>query len=518
MFRVVNRDRETVDFKLQPEQAHLDENFTRRNLVTKVRQHAGISAYMIGRYVAKCLVQENRSCVLVSHEAEATARLLDRARFIIDHLKGGAQRPRTSTDSSRAIVFTDTGSSFWIGTAGQRSFGRGDTISDLHLSEAAFYEDPERIVDGLFPAAENGEITVESTGNGRGNWFHRQAQRARQGIGFKLFFYSWVGLPSARLMLSPEGEAQFLRSLQEELEEPQLYYEQGVALAQLAWRRERITVDYDGDLSRFKENYPREFEECFRSAGLSFFPSVRFKETPKWLRSKETQFLWRLEGHPKQGHRYVGGGDVGGGVGQDNSCLQLFDLDDRVQVAEWTGSHLGPDEFGHVCSALGKEFNHAYLNIERNNHGLTTLAVLVGDYPLDRLHRGTNTASPNQVILSHLGSYGTYVSETTRGLLLGTARAALANEYTLHSEFLKDELSTFVESRSGKFEAASGCFDDRVMAACHAMLVTERANIATYEPLPVEHRPTIDPFSFEGLFKDQSTPGTTTYGISERFG
>lgn len=522
MFQVVDRDRRTVPFLLTETQAHLDSHWTRRNLVCKIRQHAAISSYVIAKFTAKCLAEENRSCVLVSHEAEATARLLNRAKFIIDHLRH-ASPPKITTDRSNALVFGNTGSSFWIGTAGQRSFGRGDTISDLHLSEAAFYDDPERIRDGLFPAAENGEITIESTGNGRGNWFHQMAQAARDGSGFQLFFYPWRGLASCSLALSPESERILLGSLNPVWEEPELYAD-GVSLSQLAWRRERITSDYGSNLERFKENYPLHFEECFRPAGLSFFPKARFRPTQAW--QQHGLGHWRLEGHPAPGHRYVAGADVGGGVKQDNSVLCIFDIDLQEQVCEWTSNTIAPDEAGHVWSALCQEFNNAYLNVERNNHGLTTISVLTSHYPLDRLHRGTYSVPQSQVALTHISNYGTYISETTRGLLLGTARALLT-EWTIHSDQLNDELTTFIESRTGKFEAGAGSHDDRVFAACHALYCIERASIMTQwdppPPLPRQSGFTLDDagniaLTFDALFPDAGAEPKSQYGISRRYG
>ena len=190
MFQVVNKSGQRVDFVLNPVQARLDAAWTRRNIVPKARQE-GVSSYVIARYTAKCLTQENRTCVIISHEAEATQRLLGRANYILDNLKGGV-KPELGRHSRNEIFFKKTNSTFFIGTAGSRSFGHGDTITDLHLSEASRYPDPESIVRGTFPAAERGEITVESTGNGVGNWFHRQAVRAREGLGFKLHFFSWL--------------------------------------------------------------------------------------------------------------------------------------------------------------------------------------------------------------------------------------------------------------------------------------------------------------------------------------
>jgi hypothetical protein len=38
---------------------------------------------------------------------------------------------------------------FYIGTAGARKFGRGDTITDLHCSEVAFWENAKELTAGL---------------------------------------------------------------------------------------------------------------------------------------------------------------------------------------------------------------------------------------------------------------------------------------------------------------------------------------------------------------------------------
>lgn len=516
MFRVVDRRGTACDFRLNEQQAELDAGWSRRNLVTKIRQHAGISTYVIARFVAKCLAEENRRCVIVSAEADATARLLARARYIVNNLKGGL-RPSIGTDNTRAMVFTATGSSFWIGTAGQRTFGRGDTITDLHLSEAAFYLHPDDLIDGLFPAAELGEITVESTGNGRGNWFHEEAVAARDGVGFKLFFFSWVGLESCALPVP--DEERFLGSLIKELEEDKLYYEEGVSLPQLAWRRERIR-EYRGNLQRFKENYPRTFDECFQSTNRSFFRDVRFQKAD-W--QQESTNLWVLAGHPVAGYSYVQGADVASGTGKDNSVASIWCLQTREQAAEWASNAVQPHDFGRLLMELGARFNNAYTNVERNNHGLTTLAAMVGQYPLDRLHRGTTTGSaPSQVLLSNLSNYGTHVSETSRGFLLGTAQGLLSSvggEYTVHSPLLESELSTFVENAAGKLEADSGCKDDRVFAACHALAVVERAAATTIAQPSAAQQAEADPFSWEAIFGDQQTEGgSSLYGLSSRYG
>jgi hypothetical protein len=520
MFRIVDKSGVACDFRLNDVQARLDAGWTRRNIVPKARQE-GVSSYIIARFVAKCLTEQNRTCVIISHEAEATTRLLGRAHYILENLKLPSDvKPVLGTNSQRAIVFKKTNSTIYIGTAGSRSFGHGDTITDLHLSEVSRYPDPESIVRGTFPAAEHGEITVESTGNGVGNWFHRQCVRAREGVGFTLHFFAWPDAPEYSIpFASEEARSHFLTGVQEDLGEPALLA-RGVSAEQLQWRRERLTIDYELDLHAFAEAYPFDFDECFQSKGFGFFRRVRFEETAAWTR--ESAQLHVLAPHPLPGHIYTIGADPAGGVGADNSVAQVFDLVAQCQVAEYASGTVEPPEFGEVLAQLGKRFNFAYINVERNNHGGTTLARLLDVYPVWLVHRGSRGEESTQHVLSHLSHYGTLTTASSRGIILGTARELLATEWTIHSPLLKSELATFIE-KDGKAEADNGCKDDRVMATCMAAVVAERAGVigsvgADWEQAydSYERVKERDPFSFEALFGEQGRE-REMFGTPERF-
>lgn len=506
MFRIVNRQMETVDFILKPQQRLLDEQFSRRNIIPKGRQGAGVSSYMVARYTAKCLAEQNRRCVVVSHESDATSRLLAKARFILNNLKGDLH-PVLGTDNMKAITFPKTNSSLWIGTAGSRSFGRGDNISDLHLSEAAFYDNAEEFTKGIFPAAEHGEITVESTGNGVGNWYHRQCVRAREGRGFKLFFFPSHEMSENTIQFDNEIERDaFLRNLDPETEELNLHG-RGLPAEFLKWRRERLQVDFEGDLRTFHQEHPITFDECFQSTGFSFFQKVNYAPTNEWQRVSRELHL--LKDHPKPGLSYAIGGDVGGGVGRDNSVAQIICLEPFEQVGEWVSAHREPHEFGRVLIDLGRQFNHAYINVERNNHGIATLGVMVGDYPLHLIHRGSRGAEATQHILSKLSHYGTLTTEASRGILIGTARRLVANDCIIHSEMLRSEMGTFVENEKGKIEADEGCLDDRVMALAMVLVVVEKAatmSTGTYKEGPEEPSMWSWDAIFGGPRKDEQWP------------
>lgn len=512
MFSIVNKDGVTVPFKLNAIQARLDQEWSRRIIVPKARQ-GGISTYVIGRYTAKCLGVDNRRCVIVSHEADATKRLLDKSHFILEHLRI-PQRPVLKRSSRNEITFEKTNSTIWIGTAGAHNFGHGDTITDLHLSEPSRYDDPDTIVKGLFPAAERGEIIAESTGNGVGNWYHRQCVRAREGHGFKLFFVPWTDMPE--YSMSVDDAAAFIRSLDHDMGEPDLLAA-GVTVPQLAWRRERLNIDFERDLIAFREAYPFTFDECFQTTGYGFFQSVLYAETDLW--GREDAHLWRLADHPKPGLSYVCGVDPAGGNGGNNSVAEVFCLETREQVAEFATNRLEPPDFADATAILCRRFNHAYVNIERNNHGLTFIARFVDRYPRWLIHRNTHTAHVTQDMMVRLADYGTMTGPANRGVMLGTARDMLRTQFTVHSPLLKSELATVVEKADGKIEAEIGCLDDRVFATIMAMMCLERAGVMLSDPATAKYEDPnapADPFSWESIFGERYA-APDGIPISDRF-
>ena len=164
-----------IPFRLNTAQAELDFSLddtmgtaVKEHVIPKARQ-LGISTYIEARFLAFCLTVEGTHAVVISHEARATQRLLRRVQFFLDHLKEDGYDVPTKFNNIHEKTFPKTGSSFYIGTAGQRAFSRGDTITHFHGSEVAQWIDPETTMAGVIGAlVENGELFLESTGYGAG--------------------------------------------------------------------------------------------------------------------------------------------------------------------------------------------------------------------------------------------------------------------------------------------------------------------------------------------------------------
>jgi hypothetical protein len=257
----------------------------RRNLILKARQK-GLSKIIDADQLIDC-IKKATNAVVISHEKGATQRLFAAVKFYIDSM---VVKPTLSIDSKNEIKFPRRGSSYFIGTAGQKAFGRGDTVDRAHLSEAAFYDDLEKILGGIAEAAEYGEIDIETTPNGRDK-FYDEWQKAKQGkSSFTPIFIPWFidqeyssdnmtekekdGLSDSVMRMFAVPDAEFLAGIT--AEEKRLVarvaaeYNIVLTAGQLKWRRYKI---WDRG-AMFWQEYPEDDESCFLQSGRTVFTNI----------------------------------------------------------------------------------------------------------------------------------------------------------------------------------------------------------------------------------------------------
>lgn len=508
MFRIPTKDGLDVDFKLLPTQEFLDAHLTGRDLVPKARQE-GVSSYVLARFLAACLMYRNTRAVVISHDMESTQRLLARVRYYIENLRGPA--PVVQNMSKNEITFPKMNSMFYLGTAGSRKFGRGDTITHLHGSEYAFWPDAPELMKGLLQAVPmSGEIIIESTGNGFNDYYQR-CMRAYEGKSvWGVHFLPWHTFPEYELDLSPKDEARVIKTLIEEYEEPQLV-KGGLSPGRIAWRRMKLD-ELNYDLAAFKQEYPMTLDECFQMSGQSIFTSVLYEPTPQWKR--EELGLWILGEHPLPKYHYVLGADPSGGVGRDSSSIQVFCIESNEQVAEYANNRVDPETFAHKIAGLGNRFNKAYSVVENNNHGILTVAILRKIYEAALIY--SEPATKNRQEEKRLARIGYRTTMRSKPLMIGRLRSMLARDWTIHSPLLRSQLSTFIEHENGSLAAQEGCEDDHVIAAACAAIGYNRAALMA-SPRVAAGPPPRDPFMVESILEELHTRGQE-YPIASQWG
>lgn len=498
LLMIADKEGNDVDFKFNSAQIKVDSGLTGRDLIPKARQ-MGVSSKFLARYTVACLGQRNTRAVVISHDKESTQRMLHKVHYFLENIKG--PKAGIKNASKNELTFPKTNSMFYIGTAGARKFGRGDTITHLHCSEVAFWPDPKALTKGLFQAVpRSGEIAMESTGNGVGNFYHRACVRAAEGKGrWRLHFLNWLTFDEYNLDVSADEASYIMHTLDEEIGEVTLVKDYGLTAGQILFRREKLE-ELDYDLRGFAQEYPVTLDECFQSTGFSLFNKVNYKPSPDWTRLDQYLSVM-VEDYKHRPSQYALGVDVGGGVKKDRSVIEIIDLIKWEQVGEWVADNIDPSVLAKKVAEIGRHWNDAYVTVESNNYGSTTiLALQTRDpdtkkplYPLSKIFRSRQDSD-------NIIHYGYRTSSKTKPIMLGNLRQEVRSEFTIRSPLLRDELSTFAEQATGKLEAEPGCFDDRVMAMGVGLMGAKRAGfMLEHEEYQQNAASYIDPFSLEGI-------------------
>jgi hypothetical protein len=500
LFYIQDKQGLTVPFLLNPSQLAYDSVKTKKDLIPKARQK-GFSTYKVGESVAKCLGVQGTRAVLISHEASATQRLLDRAQFILKHIKG--PQPILGRNSRNELYFPKTESTYYIGTAGAKAFGRGDTITDLHISEYAWWEgEGSKHVAGLMQAVPmGGNISIESTGRGQGNDFYYMVQHAEE-LGYKVFFRSWWEDPEYSLKAPkewfPYKHEEFfekLRTQHTQLTEDQLF-----------WYYNKL-LEFRGDTHLLQQEYPSTLQECFQATGHSVYKDVPYLENPKYEKViYENYRVSFLQGHPVSGYTYILGGDPSGGTLNDDAAIEVLCLETLEEVCSFNSNSIDPVAFAYLMIKLGLRFNTAYLIPEANNHGAAVIPILRKEYPTQKIYKRNLTVSKTNRI-----PYGFINNETSKREAIGASLECIELGLKIYNLDTKIELESIQE-----LEDKIGAKKDNLwMALCFACIGVKKyyRHKKDLNPIIVK-KPQFDGkfvISFEDIFNKGLKEGPFSY-------
>jgi len=156
---------------------------------------------------------------------------------------------------------------------------------------------------------------------------------------------------------------------------------------------------------------------------------------------------------PLPGKKYLVAVDpAGGGSEGDYSAVEVLELKTGLQCAEFAG-HVGGLELARLLVKIAREYNDAWIAVERNNHGHGVLSVLESVCHYPNIYRHSR------------GQLGWLTTGTNRPAAIGRLNAALIDKPDCFmSKRLLGECRSFVRMPDGNTGARSGTHDDRVMA------------------------------------------------------
>ena len=204
LYRIIDRDANSIPFRLNSVQKDVLENIHNRNLILKARQ-LGMSTFAVLYLLDTTLFSENLSSGIVSYSLEHAQHIfkkiighaLDTLPSEIKGLTGIVQR------SAREISFNN-GSSLRVDTTLRGGSYPLVLISEFGKTCARNPQKAEEVITGTLQAVpRDGKIIIESTGEGNEGFFaemvmeaHRRGNESISALEYHLFFYPWMDEPS----------------------------------------------------------------------------------------------------------------------------------------------------------------------------------------------------------------------------------------------------------------------------------------------------------------------------------
>lgn len=409
------------------------------------------------------------------------------------------------------------GSAIKIETAKNKSAGRSDTVNFLHASELGAWENGEDLVASLMQTVPDAEVMekpsmvfLESTAEGRGNYFHKEYVAAvNKKNNYQPLFAPWWILDTYERDATFEDLGQLndyekflvelMRKGHETLGHKFPISEESIP-RKLAYYR-RKAKDFAATPERLPQEYPSTWEEAFISSGKNVFNPLALQEmekdatpledvnyykiTPLEERPYEEFELEKVQFEPNEApddftykaplkiwekpkpyKEYVIGADVAEGLkGGDFSVATVVDISTMEVVARWRG-HCDPDKFGEILGALGTYYNYALIGVEVNNHGLTTVQKLRDTFYTNLYKRDRGYDEEWETPTVNLG----WKTDMRTKRLMIDDLIKLVRERVIKDKDIVfiNEAFSYVRDERGRMNAEEGSHDDVVMSTAIA--------------------------------------------------
>lgn len=263
LYRIIDRNSNSIPFKLNPVQAHVLENIHNRNLILKARQ-LGMSTFAVIYLLDEVLFNENLAGGIVSYSLEHAQHIFKR---IIGHaldtlpreIKGFAGIVQRS---AREISFNN-GSSLRVDTTLRGGSYPLVLISEFGKTCARNPQKAEEVITGtLQTVPKDGKVIIESTGEGNEGFFAemvidaaRRGNDAISSLDYKLFFYNWLQEPSYYL----EEEVKYDVSIADYFKKIEQEIGTQITIPQRNWYASQYKILGD----KMKQEFPSTVKEAF---------------------------------------------------------------------------------------------------------------------------------------------------------------------------------------------------------------------------------------------------------------
>jgi hypothetical protein len=457
------------------------QGFRGLRLINLKSRKLGVTTFWSLFYLDDTIITPNTTTCIIAHTKDDVQKIFQIIKTAYAYapkrvrLHSGKEwrKPEAKYDNKNELVFDGINSKIFVALQ-----SRGETINNLHITEAAHIENAEERMAATLEAVPSRElgtnITIETTANGVGGWFHDYWYKAVAKLNeFQALFFPWFSVTKNRL--TPPSDYAPSQAILEHAEK--VKKECGVILDKeqmFWWDMKRAGLD-----RLMNQENPGFPDDAFLATGMVVFSETVLKNIKTKDPIRTTLNGTRIFVEPKQGRRYIVGADVAEGVGGDRSVAEVIDAITLEQVAEFVSDAIKPADFGSVLAEIGKQYNNALIAVERNNHGHTVIEKLRHIYT-----HLFEMVSFDEKRNKKTRKLGWLTRGHTRDLMLDKIVELTDDEtITVNSAILKSEMLTFVTNEDGKREAKSGSHDDTIMAAAIAIFIAcmPKASYAVYD-------------------------------------
>ena len=196
-----------MDFILNSIQEKFINEAELKTIILKARQQ-GFSSLVLALFTADFLLKENSRSVVVADTSDNAIELLERVKMYLKSYQDKTKVPVILKYNSKYELVNEVmNSKYSIGTAENSEFGRSKTITNLHLSEAAFYPNLRKLLAGALQAVvPNGRVIIETTANGFNEFKDFWDESVLGETGFKPMFFRASDFYSAEVLEQKKRE------------------------------------------------------------------------------------------------------------------------------------------------------------------------------------------------------------------------------------------------------------------------------------------------------------------------
>ena len=483
-----------VPLELFPDQVRLVEDYDsfNENIALKYRQ-AGVST-VTAAWASKKLVFARKNkpekVLIIANKLDTSVEFANKIREFTDQWPSWVG-VTFSNDKNAAKHYKLTNGCEVKAVATSKDALRGYTPTILIFDEAAFIDaDSDFWAACMASLSTGGKVIVISTPNGYDPIYYEIYEQANRGMNdFKITEMYWYRDPRYTkdlYLVKTDDIVHYFLNREEYKNEKILDYSdvnpfernftELVDLFKQGWKPSSSWFEAMVKKLKYdKRKVAQELECNFLGSGDNVFDSNLLKNiTDNLVQEPPTKMmsggLWIWK-EPEVGHKYIMGVDVSRGDSEDFSTFQIYDFDDREQVAEYIGK-VPPDVLAEIAYKWGNMYK-AFIVVDiTGGMGVSTSRKLqelgYKDLYVDGVEFGNKWKYDPKMDLKIPGIN----FNSKRVQIIASFEEGLRHGLKIRSSRLLNEMNTFVYI-NGRPDHMKGQHDDLIMSLAMAVYISD---------------------------------------------